>query len=678
VCGICGFLHTRRDAPAGQLGAIVDAMAGTLGHRGPDDAGRWVDAAAGLAFGHRRLSIIDLSATGHQPMTSACGRYVITYNGEIYNFREVRQLLEQRGHRFRGHCDTEVLLAATTEWGIGQTLPRLHGMFAFALWDREARRLILGRDRVGKKPLYYGWCGHTFVFASELKALHRHPAFDREVDRNALGLLIQLGWVPGPYSIYRGIRKLPPGAILSVDADGGPHEPAIDTFWSAKGLAEAADRAPFSGSFDEAVGALDTLLGAAVRARMIADVPLGALLSGGVDSSAVVALMQATSAMRVRTFSIGFREPKHDEAPFARAIAAHLGTDHTELYVGPEDGLALVPVLPELYDEPLADPSQIPTALVCRLARRDVTVALSGDGGDELFAGYQRYRRTLDLWRRLQPWPAQARRAVEAVAGALDGRVDGPKWLSKLARRAAGIGAADALDAFVAERIRIEEPTRLVCGARAASHLLADRQSWPDVREPLQAMMYLDFAGYLPDDCLVKVDRASMAASLEVRCPFLDHRVVELAWSLPLPYRADDSGAKRVLKSVLERYVPRPLFERPKRGFGVPIGAWLRGPLRGWAETLLDERRIAREGYLQPGAVRALWQQHLSGRRDCHELLWHLLMFQAWREHWQGATASPTAGSAPDRRRSPVVGEAYADQAGEAAPGPRHSVAGRG
>ena len=667
MCGICGLLQTRRETPPEQLGAIVDAMANTLGHRGPDDAGRWVDAAAGLAFGHRRLSIIDLSATGHQPMTSACGRFVITYNGEIYNFREVRQLLEQRGHSFRGHSDTEVLLAATTEWGIEQTLPRLHGMFAFALWDRQARRLMLARDRVGKKPLYYGWCGDTFVFASELKALHRHPAFDREVDRDALGLLVQLGWVPGPYSIYRRIRKLPPGALLSVDADDGAKEPLIETWWSAKGVAEAGDRAPFAGSFDEAAGALDTLLGEAVRERMIADVPLGALLSGGVDSSAVVALMQAASALPVRTFSIGFREPKHDEAPFARAIAAHLGTDHTELYVGPEDGLALVPGLPEMYDEPFADPSQIPTALVCRLARKDVTVALSGDGGDELFAGYQRYRRTLDLWHRLQPWPAHARRAIEALTGALDDRLDGPKWLRKLARRSAGIGAADALDAFVDERIRIEQPARLVCGARGVPHLLADRQGWPDVREPLQAMMYLDFAGYLPDDCLVKVDRASMAASLEVRCPLLDQRVVELAWSLPLPYRAGDGGAKRVLKAVLERYVPRALFERPKRGFGVPIGAWLRGPLRDWAETLLDERKIAQDGYLQPAAVRALWQQHLSGRRDRPELLWHLLMFQAWHEHWQCPPARRAAGSAPGPRRSAVVAEAYADQPGEAA-----------
>jgi asparagine synthase (glutamine-hydrolysing) len=667
VCGICGFLHGRRDAPAAQLGAIVDAMAGTLDHRGPDDAGRWVDAPAGLALGHRRLSIIDLSATGHQPMSSACGRFVISYNGEIYNFPEVRQLLEQRGHPFRGHSDTEVLLAAIADWGIEQTLPRLHGMFAFALWDREARRLILARDRVGKKPLYYGWCGKTFLFASELKALHRHPAFVGEVDPDALGLLVQLGWVPGPYSIYRGIRKLPPGAILSVAADSGPGEPLIETFWSAKAVAEAGDRAPFAGSFDEAVGALDTLLGAAVRARMIADVPLGALLSGGVDSSAVVALMQAASATPVRTFSIGFREPKHDEAPFARAIAAHLGTDHTELYVGPEDSLALVPGLPEMYDEPFADPSQIPTALVCRLARKDVTVALSGDGGDELFAGYQRYRRTLDLWRRLQPWPTDARRAVEELGRAFDERLKGPNWLRKLVRRTAGIGAADALDAFIDERIRIEEPARLVCGARSASHLLAERRSWPDVRAPLQAMMYLDFAGYLPDDCLVKVDRASMAASLEVRCPLLDHRVVEFAWSLPLSYRADDGGAKRVLKSMLERYLPRALFERPKRGFGVPIGAWLRGPLREWAETLLDERRIAQEGYLQPAAVQGLWQQHLSGQRDHPELLWRLLMFQVWHEHWRSARASRTAGPASGGRRSAVVGEAYADQAGEAA-----------
>jgi asparagine synthase (glutamine-hydrolysing) len=643
MCGICGFLTTGRELPSAEMAAVADAMASTLGHRGPDDAGRFVDAAAGLAFGHRRLSIIDLSAAGRQPMTSACGRFVITYNGEIYNFRDLRRLLEQRGHSFRGHSDTEVLLGAIAEWGIGETLRRLHGMFAFALWDRHARRLVLARDRVGKKPLYYGWCGGTFMFASELKALRPHPAFDRELDRDALGLLLQLGWVPGPYSIYRRIRKLPPGTMLSVDAGGGPREPLIETWWSAKEVAEAGDRASFAGSFEAAVNALEARLGEAVRARMIADVPLGALLSGGIDSSVVVALMQTASAIPVRTFAIGFREPKHDEAPFARAVARHLGTDHTELYVGPDDGLALVPELPEIYDEPFADPSQIPTALLCRLARDSVTVALSGDGGDELFAGYQRYRRSLDLWRRLQPWPANARKAAEALAGALNGRLAGPKWLSKVARRTEGIGAADALDAFVNERTRIEGPARLVRGARAVPHLLADRQSWPDLRAPLQAMMYLDFAGYLPDDCLVKIDRASMAASLEVRCPLLDHRVVELSWSLPLDYRVDDGGAKRVLKAVLERYLPRALFERPKRGFGVPIGAWLRGPLRDWAETLLEAHRIAGEGYLEPAAVRAIWQQHLSGRRDRPELLWHVLMFQAWHERWHASTRAAPA-----------------------------------
>jgi asparagine synthase (glutamine-hydrolysing) len=651
MCGICGFVMPGGELAPAAMDAVVDAMAGTLAHRGPDDAGRWVDAAAGIAFGHRRLSIVDLSAAGRQPMASACARFVITYNGEIYNFPELRRLLEQRGHSFRGHSDTEVLLGAITEWGVREALHRLHGMFAFALWDRHARHLVLARDRVGKKPLYYGWCGDAFVFASELKAMHSHPAFDREVDRDALGLLIQLGWMPGPHSIYRRIRKLPPGTMLSVDAEGGPGQPRIDTWWSAKEVAESGDRAPFAGSFEEAVEALDARLGEAVRARMIADVPLGALLSGGVDSSVVVALMQAASARPVRTFSIGFREPRHDEAPFARAVAGHLGADHTELYVGPDDSLALVPELPQIYDEPFADPSQIPTALLCRLARQSVTVALSGDGGDELFAGYQRYRRSLDRWLRLQPWPATARKSAKALTGTLNGRLNGPKWLSKIARRTDGIGAADALDLFVGERTRIEDPARLVRGARAVAHLLADRQTWPHVHEPLQAMMYLDFAGYLPDDCLVKVDRASMATSLEVRCPLLDHRVVELAWSLPLAYRAD-SGAKRVLKSVLERYLPRALFERPKRGFGVPVGAWLRGPLREWAETLLDERRLAREGYLDATAVRAVWEQHLSGRFDRPELLWHLLMFQAWHEHWQ---APVRAGPAPAREPAGVV-----------------------
>jgi asparagine synthase (glutamine-hydrolysing) len=550
----------------------------------------------------------------------------------------VRRVLEQRGHRFRGHSDTEVLLAAIAEWGIEQALLRLHGMFALALWDGHARRLILARDRVGKKPLYYGWCGDAFLFASELKALHRHPAFAAEIDRDALGLLVQHGWIPGPHSIYRGIRKLPPGALLSVGAEDGRAEPVVHTWWSAAEVAQAGERAPFAGTFEEAVAALDSVLGEAVRARMIADVPLGALLSGGVDSSTVVALMQAASATPVRTFSIGFREPKHDEAPFAQAIAGHLGTDHTELYVGPEDSLALVPELPEIYDEPLADPSQIPTALVCRLARRNVTVALSGDGGDELFAGYRRYRRVLDLWRRYRPWPGGARQAAEAAITAFGDRIAGPRWLSKAARRTTGLGAEGPLDLFVGERTRTLEAARLVRGARAVPHLLADRESWPELREPLQAMMYLDFAGYLPDDCLVKVDRASMATSLEVRCPLLDHAVIGLAWSLPLDHR----DGKRVLKAVLERYLPSALFERPKRGFGVPIAAWLRGPLRDWAETLLDERRIAAEGLFEPAAVRGLWVQHRSGRRDRQEL-WHLLMFQAWYERWRAAPRATPA-----------------------------------
>ena len=641
MCGICGFLTTGRELPPAGLDAAVNAMAGMLRHRGPDDSGSWVDAAAGLAFGHRRLSVLDLSEAGHQPMTSACGRFVIAYNGEIYGFGDLRRLLEQRGHRFRGHSDTEVLLGAIAEWGVERALPRVHGMFAFALWDRQTRRLTLARDRIGKKPLYYGWCGGSFLFASELKALRRHPAFDDEIDRDALGLLLQLGWIPGPYSIYRRIRKLPPGAILTLDAARGLAEPVVETWWSAGEVAEASERAPFAGSFEEAVDALDSLLDTAVRARMVADVPLGALLSGGIDSSAVVALMQAASRIPVRTFAIGFREPKHDEAPFARQVAAHLGTDHTELYVGPEDSLALVPELPEIFDEPFADPSQIPTVLVCRLARNSVTVALSGDGGDELFAGYQRYRRSLDAWAHLRLWPLGARKATETLAATLDDRFAAPKWLSKTLKRSAGVGAADALEVFVAERTRAPDPARLVRGARAVPHLLADRHGWPDLREPLQTMMFLDFAGYLPDDCLVKVDRASMAASLEVRCPLLDHRVVELAWSLPLHMRFDDRGAKRVLKSVLERYLPRALFERPKRGFGVPVGAWLRGPLRDWAEALLDERRLAGEGYLEPAAVRAIWRQHQSGRRDRPELLWHVVMFQAWREHWGRASAAP-------------------------------------
>ncbi len=647
MCGIAGFLLREPRSGGDELRAAVSRMIDPLKHRGPDGSGTWEDAAAGVALGHRRLAIQDLSDAGKQPMTSPDGRFVITYNGEIYNFPALRNELEGSGHRFRGHSDTEVLLAAVSEWGCGDALPRFTGMFSFALWDRSERALWLVRDRAGKKPLYYGWCGDTLLFGSELKALRAHPAFDGEIDRDALGALLQYSWIPGPLSIFRRIRKLPPGSALCIHADARATDP--QRYWSAREVAERGESTPFCGTLAEATDALDALLRDAVSGRMISDVSLGALLSGGVDSSAVVALMQAQSAAPVKTFSIGFREPRYDEAGHARAIAAHLGTEHTELYVTHRETRDVIPSLPSTYDEPFADASQIPTLVVSQLARSSVTVALSGDGGDELFAGYNRYFRCVEDWSRWGGLPGRLRRPA---AGALEAMARGgwrllgpntqtttplPKWRrfpAKFLKLARALPAADAAEWFARMKVRCSPASALAIGARDGA-LDAERSA---LSEPLQAMMLDDFSSYLGDDILVKVDRASMAVSLEVRCPLLDHRVVEFAWSLPIALRVGPSGGKLVLRELLGRYVPAPLFERRKQGFGVPVAEWLRGPLRGWAEDLLAPEKLSREGFLQPAAVHRVWKQHLCGWRNHNNLLWSILMFQAWRDAW---TARP-------------------------------------
>ena len=664
MCGIAGFQTKGRHIAPDRLRLIASAMADTLVHRGPDDGDVWIDPDAGVAFGHRRLSIIDLSAAGRQPMASACGRYVITYNGEIYNFRELREQLEQHGHAFRGHSDTEVLLAALVQWGVAETLPRLNGMFAFALWDHERRCVTLARDRVGKKPLYYGWCGASFLFGSELKALRAHPDFDPEIDRDALGLFIQYSWMPAPYSIYAGIRQLPAGTTLTVPADGEPGSARPAAYWSAQGVAARGSRAPFSMSLEQATGALEDVLREAVSCRMVADVPLGAFLSGGIDSSTVVALMQSVSAAPVRTFTIGYHEEKYNEAEHASAIARHLRTEHSELYVTPGDCLDVIPKLPTLYDEPLADYSQIPTYLVSQLARREVTVALSGDGGDELFGGYTDYAKNLQQWRRQTLWrlfPAplrsglaammaslgkEGRRAVGSGANPLAGSFRGKlvKHLGKLEKQARRMSPFDDQVALhAAMRARVVRADDLVVGARPLPSGLNDPSGWADVTDPLLGMMLVDFATYMADDILTKVDRASMAVSLEVRCPLLDPRVVEFAWSLPSSMRMGSSGGKHILQNVLARHVPRALFERPKQGFAIPIEGWLRGPLRDWAEHLLDPRRLDQEGFLRAHAVRQLWQDHLSGRRSHTFLLWSLITFQAWHEACVSNLQTPLA-----------------------------------
>jgi len=657
VCGIAGFVDPATAAAPGAEQAVRD-MALAIAHRGPDDAGAWIDSDAGVALGHRRLAVIDLSPAGHQPMVSASGRYVISYNGEVYNYRELAAQARARGTTFRGASDTEALLAAVEEHGVHGALQRSVGMFAFALWDRKERRLYLARDRMGEKPLYYGWCGRAFVFASQPAALARFPGWRGEVDRDALALLMRHNYVPAPYSIYRGIYKLPPGCMLELSAAVlagaeafSPH-PLREgegvtrprRYWS---LAGAAGAAPLRITLDEAVERLHAQLGRAVSEQMVADVPVGALLSGGIDSSLIVSLMQAQAAGRVRTFTIGFHEQWYNEAEHAKAVARHLGTEHTELYVTPKQALEVIPRLPLLYDEPFSDSSQIPTFLVSQLAREQVTVALSGDGGDELFGGYSRYRVADGLWRRMRWVPAPLRVAAARALAALPASLQ-----VRLLRTLGSAFGADMKIAYTPEQfVRLldmlasrtpaalyrdlvshwKRPETLVIGGSEPITALTGTDVGDGLASFTEQMMYLDSVSYLPDDILAKVDRASMGVSLEVRVPLLDHRVVELAWSLPRAQRVGDAG-KRLMRRLLDRYVPRELIERPKMGFGVPLGDWLRGPLREWAEALLDEGRLRREGYFAPAPVRRAWLEHLEGKRDWNYYLWDVLMFQAWNE----------------------------------------------
>jgi asparagine synthase (glutamine-hydrolysing) len=640
MCGIAGFLQPRPDAPA-----VVTAMVDTLYHRGPDAGGAWCDEQAGVALGHRRLSILDLSKAGSQPMHSASGRYVLSYNGEIYNFRILQPQLAACGYPFKGHSDTEVLLAAIELWGVDAALQRIDGMFAFALWDRTECSLILARDRVGKKPLYYGWSGAAFLFGSELKALAAHPDFDRSISRDALGQYLRFGWVPEPWSIYTSVRKLAPGSLVRVR----PGSPAWDAqpqcYWSAREVCEQSFRNPFTGSYEQAVDRLDALLAEAVGERMVADVDLGALLSGGVDSTTVVALMQRQSQRPVKTFCIGFSERKFNEADYAAAVASHLGTDHHELYVSPGQCLDVVDQLPGVFDEPFADISQVPTLLVAQMAREAVTVVLSGDGGDELFGGYNHYFEALAQWSRMQRMPVSLRGILRncasgvaaanwrLVRGALPRTGKLPPWArpgAKVEKATRGWAAGTPQQLMLERFARCADPTRLVLDSDYVTNTMTDPAKWLDVEQPLLQMRHLDFIGYLPGDILVKVDRASMSVGLEARSPILDRRVAEFAWSLPEDYLLDAAGGKRILRAVMSRYVPQYLTDRPKRGFGAPVEDWLRGPLRGWAEDLLDPARLREQELFAPSEVRSIWLQHLAGWRNHANLLWALLMFQAW------------------------------------------------
>lgn len=649
MCGVVGFLGKEVVNFGGPL-AVAKNMAAAIKSRGPDDSGAWIDEKFGIAFGHRRLSIVDLSSAGHQPMISRSERYVLVLNGEIYNHLDLRTALPITVAGWRGHSDTESLLAAFEVWGIQSTIERCIGMFAFAVWDKQTQTLTLGRDRLGEKPLYYGWQGHgsqrTFLFGSELKAIKVHPAFNAGIDRNVLCLLLRHNCIPAPYSIYKGISKLDAGCLLTVSL--AQPEPKLVRYWSAAEIAVAGCATPFTGSPTQAVDALEVLLKSAVQQQMMADVPLGAFLSGGIDSSTVVALMQAQSNRPVKTFTVGFNEEGYNEALHAKVVASYLGTEHTELYVSPKQALDVIPLLPKLYCEPFSDSSQIPTFLVSQLARQQVTVSLSGDAGDELFCGYNRYLFANKMWQKLSVLPSGSRRLaahgltaltpsqwnslLSPVQGVLPRSLRQVNLGDKL-HKAAGVLASGDLDALYLGLVsHWDDPASVVIGGTEPPTLLTGNVPALDGLDDIQRMMALDMLTYLPDDILVKVDRAGMGVSLEGRMPFLDHRVVEFAWSLPQNFKLRDGVGKWVLRQVLYRHVPKELIERPKMGFGVPIGSWLRGPLRDWAENLLDEARLQREGYFNPGLIRKKWTEHVSGVRNWQHHLWDVLMFQAWLE----------------------------------------------
>lgn len=639
MCGIAGLVDAQGATAAAELEAVAGRMADTLVHRGPDDRGTWSDPDAGVGLGFRRLSILDLTQAGHQPMVSRDGRYAVVFNGEVYDHAEHRQTLDAQGVAFRGRSDTEVLVEAIAAWGIEPTLEAVNGMFALACWDRETRVLTLARDRFGEKPLYYGWLGRTFVFGSELKALRVHPSFAAGIDVDALALYFRYGYVPAPHSIFSGIAKLEPGTSVSIDPTAPGVLPTPRRYWSAVDAALAATDDPLPPA--DAPDAIEAALHRSVGLRMVADVPVGAFLSGGTDSSLVVALMQDQSDRPVCTFTMGFDAPGYDEATRARAIAAHLGTDHTELYVTSDDARAVLPRLPSVYDEPFADSSQIPTMLVSELARRDVTVALSGDGGDELFGGYTRHlalarlRRTAGLPAAVrttvakallsQP-PARWDRIARAAARVVPGR-DAPAHPGDTLHKLAG-SLGHERDDLYRSLVQCWSDLPVVTGTEPPT-AVSPPAPWP-MSSAAEWAMLADTVTYLPDDLLTKVDRASMAVSLEARIPLLDPDVFTAAWRTPIDAKVRGGSGKRVLLDLLGRRLPDHLVGGPKTGFGVPFGDWLRDPLRDWADDLLAESRLRREGYLDAEAVQRVWQSHRSGDRDRRHELWAVLMFESW------------------------------------------------
>lgn len=668
MCGITGFFGGSWQANDAEVGAQLSLMIEAITHRGPDDDGVWLDRDNKMGFGHRRLSVLDLSPAGHQPMSSKSDRFVIAFNGEIYNHLDLRDQLAVGGQlsvTWNGHSDTETLLACFETWGVEESLKKAVGMFAIAVWDRQEKQLILARDRMGEKPLYYGWCDGGFVFGSELKALRQYPGFSNPISRDALTLYFRYSYVPAPYSIYEDIYKLEPGCIMAISQeatlkspDAIPHAPGSDDGWDIKqywSLNEHVISGQSSIIHDEQAGLadLESVLKESIQLQSIADVPLGAFLSGGVDSSLIVALMQSRVNQPVKTFTIGFDEEGYNEAKYAKAVAEHLHTEHTELYLSATQAMDVIPQLPELYDEPFADSSQIPTFLVAKMAREHVTVALSGDAGDELFGGYNRYFWGPKIWKKASLLPSGLRQKLGALMIASSGTAEASQSainrflpnklrdalmgekLQKLGHRLENV---ENIDEFYHSLVsEWSEPEELVLGGKEPLSILNARFECPELRDAENRMMYKDAMTYLPDDILCKVDRAAMAVSLETRVPFLDHRVVELAWRLPLNMKIRDGQGKWALRQVLNKYVPSELIDRPKQGFGIPLGQWLRGPLREWAENLLDPVRLSNEGYLRSDPIRRKWEEHLSGKRNWEHSLWSVLMFQAWLEKQQEA-----------------------------------------
>lgn len=624
MCGLAGFYS---NGDVSYFSSAKKNMSFSLSHRGPDAIGTWSDMGNSISLLHFRLSILELSEAGAQPMHSANNHFVISFNGEIYNHLVLRtQLDNELGNiTWRGGSDTETLLECIAAWGLKRTLQAAVGMFAFALWDTQENELVLARDRLGEKPLYWGWCGDVLLFGSELAALKAHPSFNANIDRNSLALLMRYNSIPAPYSIYEGIEKLKSGHFVRIKKGQKRAEVTPESYWSFKNIVESGIVSPFTGSDVQAVDTLESLLNQSISGQMLADVPLGAFLSGGVDSSTVVALMQKQSSSPIQTFAIGFDEPGYNEAVYAKEVATHLGTSHTELYVSAKDALAVVPKLPHIYSEPFADSSQIPTFLVNQMAKQQVTVALSGDAGDELFGGYTPYQFAPKVWDAISKLPLSIRKAV---AGLLSGLPMSDKLLKLLNV----LPSKDRADFYHILMTHWQQPEQLVLGAKPYPTVFDTPNQQPNTDCFEHWMMAMDASQYMIDDILVKVDRAAMANSLEVRVPMLDHRVVEFAWTLPLSMKIRDGKGKWVLREVLYRHVPKHLIERPKKGFSIPLAQWLRGPLKEWAETLLSETRLRNDGYFNVQMVRQTWHQHLQGKRDHALKLWGVLMFQAWLE----------------------------------------------